>query len=77
MWVVSKDSEKTVNCYSFSVQKDCAKKGFKYAIVGEFAHSMWGGSFVSLAYYKTKEEAIKDLEKLNKSLTKGEKLFKF
>ena len=26
---------------------------------------------------KTKEDAIKDLERLNKSLTKGDKLFKF
>ena len=77
MWVVSQNKEKVLNCYSFSIQKNYAQKGFKYAILGEFAHSFWGGAFETLALYPTKEDALKDLEKLNKSLTKGDKLFRF
>lgn len=77
MWVVSQNKEKVLNCYSFNITRYYAQKGMKFAIVGEFAHSMWGGAQEVLALYKTKEEAVKDLEKLNKSLTKGDKIFKF
>ena len=77
MWVVSQSKEKVINCYAFDVRKYYAQKGSKYAIVGEYAHSFWGSIEQVLALYPDKEEALKDLEKLNKSLAKGEKLFKF
>lgn len=77
MWVVSQNKEKVFNCYSFNIIRYYAKKGIKYAISGEFAHSFWGGSQEVLALYPNKEEALKDLERLNKSLSKGENLFKF
>ena len=77
MWVVTRDKEKVLNCYSFSIVKHFALKGYKYAIVGEYAHNFWGGSQKILQLYPNKEEAIKDLEKLNKSIAKGESLFKF
>lgn len=77
MWVMSQNKEKVLNCYSFNVVRYYAQKGYKFAIVGEFAHNFWGGSEAVLGLYTSKEEALKDLEKLNKSLTKGEKIFKF
>lgn len=77
MWVVTQNKEKILNCYAFNISRNYAQKGLKFAIVGEYAHNFWGGCEEVLALYKTKEEALKDLEKLNKSLAKGEKLFKF
>jgi len=77
MWVVTQNKEKVLNCYAFSITRYYAQKGFKFAIVGEYAHSFWGSCEEVLSLYKTKDDAVKDLEKLNKSLTKGEKLFKF
>ena len=77
MWVVSQNKEKVLNCYAFNITRYYAQKGLKYAIMGEYAHSFWGGIEDVLCLYKTKEDAIKDLERLNKSLTKGDKLFKF
>ena len=77
MWVVSQNKEKVLNCYSFNITRYYAKKGYKYAITGEYAHSFWGSCNDILGLYKTKDDALKDLEKLNKSLTKGDKIFKF
>lgn len=77
MWVVSQNKEKVLNCYSFNIAKYYAKKGYKYAITGEYAHGFWGSCKDILCLYKTKDEAIKDLERLNNSLKKGEALFKF
>lgn len=77
MWVVTRNKEKVLNCYSFNVMRNYGQRGFKYAIVGEYAHNFWGGISEILSLYPTKEDALKDLEKLNKSLMKGENLFKF
>lgn len=77
MWVVTRNKEKVLNCYSFNVARYYAHRGFKYAIVGEYAHGFWGGSQEILQLYPTKDDAIKDLERLNKSLAKGENIFKF
>ena len=77
MWVVSQHSEKVLNCYSFSITKYYALKKYKYAITGEFAHNFWGSCKEILSLYHTKEDALKDLDRLNKSLMKGENLFKF
>lgn len=77
MWVVSQSKSKVLNCYSFSISRYYSKKGYKYAINGEYAHSFWGSCKDVLSLYKTKDDAIKDLERLNKSLTKGENLFRF
>ena len=77
MWVVTNNKEKVLNCYAFNITRYYAQKGYKFAIMGEYAHSFWGGIEAVVGLYKTKEDAIKDLEKLNKSLTKGDKVFKF
>lgn len=77
MWVVSQNKEKVLNCYSFNIARYYAKKGFKYAISGEYAHSFWGSRRDILGLYRTKDDALKDLERLNGSLKKGETLFKF
>lgn len=77
MWVVSQGKEKVLNCYAFTITRYYAKKGYKYAISGEYAHSFWGGVETVISLYKTKEDAEKDLERLNKSLMKGDKLFRF
>ena len=77
MWVVSQNKEKVLNCYSFNITKYFARRGFKYAVTGEFAHSFWGSKKDILSLYKTKDDALKDLERLNKSLAKGESLFRF
>ena len=77
MWVVSQNKEKVLNCYAFNITRYYAQKGYKFAIMGEYAHSFWGGIQDVVCLYKTKDEAIKDLEKLNKSLMKGDKLFRF
>lgn len=77
MWVVSQNSEKVLNCYSFDITRYYAKRGYKFAITGEFAHSFWGSKKNILGLYKSKEEALKDLEKLNKCLMKGENIFRF
>ena len=77
MWVVSQNKEKVLNCYSFNIVRYYAQKGYKYAITGEFAHSFWGSCRDIIGLYPTKDDALKDLEKLNKSLTKGENIFRF
>lgn len=77
MWVVSQNKEKVLNCYSFNITRYYAKKGYKYAITGEYAHSFWGSCNDILGLYKTKDDALKDLEKLNTSLKKGENEFRF
>ena len=77
MWAVSQNAEKVLNCYSFNITRYYSMKGYKFAITGEFAHSFWGSKKDILGLYKTKEDALKDLERLNKSLAKGENLFKF
>lgn len=77
MWVVSQNKEKVLDCYSFNITRYYAKKGFKFAIAGEYAHSFWGSCQEILSLYPNKDEALKDLDRLNKSLAKGEKVFKF
>lgn len=77
MWVQTKDDTNLINCYSFQIQRTYGEKGKKYAIIGEYAHNFWGGSFATLETYAKLDDAKKDLEKLNKSIVKGEKVFKF
>ena len=77
MWVTTQNKEKVLNCYAFNIVRYYAQKGYKFAIMGEYAHSFWGSVQEVVSLYKTKDDAIKDLEKLNKSLAKGEKTFKF
>lgn len=77
MWVVSQGKEKVLDCYSFDITRYYARKKYKFAITGEFAHSFWGSKKNILGLYQTKDDALKDLERLNKSLAKGENLFRF
>lgn len=77
MWVVNSSGDKTVNCYLFKIDRIYGEKAGKYAILGEYAHNFWGGVYEVISVHKTKEDAINELEKLNKSLEKGVKIYRF